>query len=327
MVNTPAPHRELQDHTRWVKERLREYGFTHVGIAAAEPLRKEQAYLLEWLERGFHAGMNWLAREPEKRSDVTRLLADARSVVCVGMNYYTPGKIPENDDAVRISRYAWGDDYHEIMLSRLERFRAKLDERFPGVSCKIYVDTGPVMEKAWAARSGIGWQGKHTNIITRDAGSWIFLGVIVSTLELLHDSPALDYCGTCRACIDACPTGAIVEPYILDSNLCISYQTIENRGDAIPDEVAEKLEGWIFGCDICQDVCPWNSFSKETTEPGFAPRPGILQLGLREAMNMTDEDFRRRFRGSPVSRARPRGFRRNAGTVYASRSSYQNDNC
>ncbi len=326
-MNSPATLRELQDRTCWVKNRLQTYGFTHVGIAPAEPLSRERTHLLEWLERGFHAGMNWMARDPVKRSDVTRILPDARSVICVGMNYYTPVKHRENDDTVRVSRYAWGDDYHEIMLSGLERFRAELKERFPGVSCKIYVDTGPVMEKAWATKSGIGWQGKHTNIITRDAGSWIFLGVIISTVEFLHDNPVLDYCGTCRACIDACPTGAIVEPYVLDSNLCISYQTIENRGDTIPGEVAEKLGEWIFGCDICQDVCPWNSFAKETAVPGFAPRAGILQLSVREAMNMSDEDFRRKFRGSPVSRARPKGFRRNAGTVFASRSSYENDNC
>ncbi len=235
----------------------------------------------------------------------------ARSVIVLAMNYYTPFAHGSEGTPAKISRYAWGKDYHTVMADRLERLWTWMQEEFSGVEGRWYVDTGPVMEKAWAQRAGIGWPGKHTNIISRECGSWIFLGVIISSLEPGPDTPAVDRCGTCTRCIDACPTAAIVEPYVLDAGRCIAYLTIEHRGPIDPD-LSGQMDGWIFGCDVCQDVCPWNH-KRAAVSPlsEFEPREGFLHPDVEEWGKMTPGEFAGRFAGSPVVRAKHAGLTRN----------------
>lgn len=297
---------------RRVKEAALAVGFTAVGIARADACGPEAGRLAAWLARGYEAGMRWMARDPDRRSDPRRVVPDAASVVSVALNYYRPDAHSADPALGRISRYAWGDDYHDVMGEKLRRLWAWMEGEFPGCSGRWYADTGPVLEKAWAERAGIGWIGKHANLITRDHGSWVFLGEIITTLELAPDAPAEELCGTCRLCIDACPTRAIVEPWVVDSGRCLSYITIEHRGDADP-AFQGRTDGWIFGCDVCQDVCPWNrKFARPTEDLRFAPRPGALTTPLEEWAEMTTGEFHDRFRGSPVTRTGPDGLRRNA---------------
>ena len=316
MVMTPA---EFSLH---IKRHARDLGFTHVGIARAEDLAPEGELLREWLDRGYHAGMKWMTRDPERRSDPREVLPGARSVVAVAMNYYSPEQHAAGPDQGKISRYAWGDDYHDILEKRLFQLEEQMHALLPDAQTRRYADTGPVMDKAWAVRAGIGWLGKHSNVITRDRGSWVFLGEILTTAQLEYDRPIADFCGTCTACIEACPTDAIVEPYVVDANRCISYLTIEHRGEHIPGASRWDFHNWVFGCDICQDVCPWNSFAVQTAENGFAPREGNLRPDLHELAEIEDSAFRERFRKSPVKRCKPSGMRRNARTVLAQRESH-----
>jgi epoxyqueuosine reductase len=298
-----------------IKERAKELGCTAVGIARAEPLGEEADRLSEWLDREYHASMRWMASRRDERADAREVLRDARSVISVALNYYNPGDHSNDPGVGKISRYAWGDDYHDILGDRLEALWGWMEGEFPGVRGTWYVDTGPVMEKVWAERSGIGWIGKHANVITRSHGSWVFLGEIITTLELRPDVPAVDRCGTCSLCIRACPTAAIVEPYVIDSGRCLSYLTIEHRS-GIEGEVANQFEGWIFGCDVCQDVCPWNlKFATPTDEEGFAPRADHLKPDMEEWRQMSEEGFRQKFRGSPVRRAKHKGLLRNIQIV------------
>jgi len=299
-------------------------GFSHVGFAQAAVLEEEGGALREWLNRGFHAEMRWMERDPGRRSDPRQIVEQAVSVISVAMNYYTPQQHSEERSRGKISRYAWGEDYHDLMGERLSDLEGWMKVEFPGIQTRWYVDTGPVMEKAWAVRAGIGWLGKHSNIITRDLGSWVFLGEIITTLPLDYGEPIGDYCGSCTACLDACPTKAIVEPYVVDSNRCIPYLTIEFRGEKFPADVRPDFGNWVFGCDICQDVCPWNRFAVETGEQAFQPRVSAIAPDLQELVNMTDEDFRSSFRGSPVSRAKAAGMRRNARTVLSQQESHTN---
>jgi len=295
-----------------IKNQVRILGFSAVGIARAERLEPEGQRLNDWLERGYQATMGWMARRCAERVDVSRVLPGARSVVAVAMNYYHPERHATDAGAGKISRYAWGDDYHEVLGERLGQLERWLEREFPGARAKAYVDTGPVMEKVWAQRSGIGWIGKHTNLITRERGSWVFLGELITTLELKADAPATDHCGTCTLCLEACPTGAIVEPYVLDSGRCISYLTIEHRGE-LPSGLADQLGGWIYGCDLCQDVCPWNErFSEPCEKEEFAPHEGMVRPDPAEWAAMTDAEFHSRCAQSAMTRARPEGLRRNA---------------
>ena len=305
-----------------IRRKARHLGFSHVGFAHAEALGGEAALLREWLGRGYHAEMRWMEGNTARRIDPREIVEGAESVICLAMNYYTPHAHSDSRSHGKISRYAWGDDYHDVMGERLQELEEWMQVEFPGVRTRRYVDTGPVMEKAWAVRAGIGWLGKHSNVITRDRGSWVFLGEIITTLPLDYDDAMRDYCGTCTACMDACPTGAIPEPYVIDANRCIPYLTIEYRGEDLPAEFHEGLGRWVFGCDICQDVCPWNSFAAETADPSFQPREGAVRPDLGTLANLSDEDFRSRFRGSPVARAKAKGMRRNARTVLAEQESY-----
>ena len=298
-----------------IKAKARELGFSLVGIAAVEPLPGEASHLREWLGRGYQASMAWMERWIEKRRDPRVILPGAKSLVCVAMNYYTPFEHRSDRDHGKVSRYAWGEDYHRILGRKLEELRTWMIEEFKGTGATWYVDTGPVLEKAWAQRAGIGWQGKHTNVISMEFGSWVFLGEIITTLALEPDPPATDHCGTCTLCIEACPTGAIVEPYVVDSGKCLSYLTIEHR-TGITGGITEQFEGWIYGCDICQDVCPWNQkFSQPTAERAFMPHEDRAEPKLDEWSRMSREEFAERFRESPIKRTKWEGLMRNIGIV------------
>ena len=289
-------------------------GFDLVGLSKAARLDTGAVRLREWLDRGYHSGMNWMADKFEKRVDPGKVLDGAKSIVSLSRNYYTPAD--HSPDAAKISRYAWGTDYHLVIGKMLKRFVGELAGEFPGYNFLSYCDTGPVMDKVWAQRAGIGWIGKHTNVINENSGSWFFLAEVITDLECDYDVPAKDHCGSCRKCIDACPTGAIVEPYVLDANRCISYLTIENREPEIAPELASEFQNWVFGCDICQDVCPWNEkFQMPTSEEGFFPREDIQNLTLDQIHLMSREDFAERFKNSPVKRARHEGLVRNAGAI------------
>lgn len=303
-----------QEMTRHIREKALDLGFTKIGIARAQSLPQEGAHLDEWFNRGYQATMSWMERNREKRIDVEKVLPGTKSVVCVALNYYVPVNHSDKSATGKISRYAWGDDYHLVMTERLEKLLCEIQAFRPGVKGKVYVDTGPVMDKVWAARAGIGWQGKHTNLITKEFGSWVFLGEILLDTELEYDEPIADACGTCTACIDACPTQAIVEPYVLDSNKCISYLTIEHRG-TIPSEPSKDFEGWIYGCDICQDVCPWNRFQQPTDEKAFQPRSWNVVPDLQQIAGLTKEEFNLRYRRSPMKRTKREGLIRNAKAV------------
>lgn len=301
--------------TRRIKEKAIELGFCGVGVAPVDRLELEGVRLKEWLDRGYHGTMGWMAKNIEQRIDPRSIMPEARSVVTVAMNYYTEVEHSQDRDRGKISRYAWGDDYHDVVKERLEHLLAFICNVIPDAKGKVYVDTGPVLEKVWAQRAGLGWEGKHTNVITRTHGSWVFLGEIILDTVLTFDAPAADHCGSCTLCIEACPTQAIVEPYVLDSNRCISYLTIEHKG-GIPEELAEKFDNWIYGCDICQDVCPWNKkFAKPTIVEEFYPRPSNVAPLLEEAAVIRPEEFSQQFRKSPVKRTKRAGFVRNVSAV------------
>jgi epoxyqueuosine reductase len=296
-----------------IKERAREIGFDKVGIVSAAALTEEGQRLREWLDRGFHGQMGYMARDPSQRADPRLLMPSARSVVCVALNYYRPEERVEAPEIGKISRYAWGDDYHDVLRDKLKSLLAWIVERTPGVEGKICVDSSPMMDKAWA---GLGWIGKHTNLITKELGSWVFLGELLLSIELETDNYLEpDHCGKCMACLEACPTQAIIAPYQLDATRCISYGTIESREPELAEPIRSGLENWIFGCDVCQDVCPWSRFSRTTAEPRFEPRPGVISPGLQELVEMTPDQFSSRFRKSPIQRAKLAGLRRNARTV------------
>ncbi len=306
--------------TERIKAKAMDLGFDKVGVARTESLTEEGERLREWLKQKYHADMQWMERDAEKRIDPSKILPDVKSVLCVAMNYFTPHRHSDNLVLGKISRYAWGDDYHIIMTERLEALFNFIKSEIPNGTGKIYVDTGPVMDKVWATRAGIGWMGKHTNVIAREFGSWIFLGEILLDTELEYDEPILDYCGTCTACIDACPTHAIVQPYVLDANKCISYLTIEHRGE-LPTDLVPSFQNWVYGCDICQDVCPWNRFQKEAKEQAFQPREENIAVKLIELVELSQEEFNRRFRRSPIKRTKHSGLIRNARAVLESQGS------
>mgnify|MGYP003295962639 CR=1 FL=1 len=287
-----------------------------VGIVAATALNDERNRLNEWLARGYHGEMRWLARDPEMRTDPRKLFPAARSVVVVAKNYYTPQKHTNDPQTGKVSRYAWGDDYHDVVGEKLRALLTWIQEEVPGTAGKVCVDIQPMMDKAWAERAGLGWIGKHTNLITTEYGSWVFIGELLLNLELEYDNEVVaDHCGSCTLCIDACPTNALTEPYVLDSNKCISYATIELRDPELPKPVADNLEGWFYGCDICQDVCPWNRFEQTTDEPGFQPRAGNVNAELNGVLQLTPETYADRFRSSAMKRAKLSGLQRNARTL------------
>lgn len=310
--------------SRHIKERALAEGFEKVGIVPAQPLDAEREHLAAWLERGYHGRMAWMARDPELRTDPRKLFPTARSVVVVAKNYYTPSKhTPHIDDPStgKVSRYAWGDDYHDVVGSKLRSLLRWIKEEVPEIEGRACVDIQPMMDKAWGLRAGLGWIGKHTNLITQDYGSWIFIGELLLNLELEYEEEQVeDHCGACTLCIDACPTQAITEPYVVDSNQCISYATIELREENLPSEIADELNGWLYGCDICQDVCPWNRFEQVTDELRFQPREGNINASLNDVLELTPETYAERFRHSAMKRAKLSGLQRNARTLAANHS-------
>jgi len=311
-IATPDPKLLSQS----IKERARAAGFDKVGIARAQPLPAEHAQLEEWLGRGYHAEMSWMARDPRQRTTPSMIFPQARSVVVVALNYYIPDKHAENPATGKVSRYAWGDDYHEVLGEKLRSLLVWIKEQWSEAEGKVCVDIQPMMDKAWAVRAGLGWLGKHTNLITEEYGSWVFIGELLLNLELEYDEKVVaDQCGACTLCIDQCPTGAIVEPYVLDSNLCISHATIESRAPDIREEMAANLNGWLYGCDICQDVCPWNQMTPATNEQRFAPREGNVNASLSGILDLTPETYAVRFRGSAMKRAKLAGLQRNARSL------------
>ena len=309
-------HTRSEALSRALKRRARDLGFDACGIARAARLDAEAERLEQWLFGGRHAGMEWMTNHFEKRIDPRKLVEGARSVVCVLHNYYHPGPghsadPPAREAVGKISRYARGEDYHRVMKEKLYELFEWLGKEAGGVAGRAFVDSAPVLEKAWAERSGLGWIGKHTNLINRSLGSYFFIGELIVDTPLAYDSPAEDFCGSCTRCIDACPTDAIYRPYSVDANRCISYWTIEHRGDDVPAALQSGFENWIFGCDICQEVCPWNKFRKPSREVRYAPRPGMADTELATWEEIDLEEFRRRFRRSPVLRAKFDGFKRN----------------
>jgi epoxyqueuosine reductase len=299
--------------SRRIKERARAEGFDKVGIVRAGVLEDERQRLEEWLRRAYHGEMRWMARDPQQRTDPRLFFPSARSMVVVALNYYTPHE-HRNDSAMgKISRYSWGDDYHDVVGGKLKSLLAWIKEQWPEAEGKVCVDIQPMMDKAWAARAGLGWIGKHSNLITREYGSWVFLGELLLNLELEYDTEEVeDHCGSCTLCIDACPTDAIVEPYVVDSTRCISYATIELRAPLIPEDISQNMEGWLYGCDICQDVCPWNRFEQPTNESRFEPREGNVNASLSDILELTPEAYSERFSRSAIKRAKLAGLQRNA---------------
>ena len=304
---------ELREFSRLIKQRALAEGFEKVGIVPAEPLDAARNQLVEWLARGYHGTMAWMARDPELRTDPHKLLPSARSVVVVAKNYYTPSTHMNDPATGKVSRYAWGDDYHEVVGTKLRSLWSWIKAEVPEAEGKVCVDIQPMMDKVWAERAGLGWIGKHTNLITPEYGSWVFIGELLLSIELDYDNQRIeDHCGTCSLCIDACPTQAITEPYVVDSNKCISYATIELRDAEIPPRISANLEGWLYGCDICQDVCPWNRFEQQTDEYRFQPREQNVNVSLAAALELTPETYAERFRGSAMKRAKLSGLQRNA---------------
>jgi epoxyqueuosine reductase len=291
-----------------IKAKAHELGFLACGVARAGFLEQEAPRLEQWLRQGKHGTMAYMERHFDLRLDPTKLVPGARSVISLAYNYFTPPQQVEAD-APKLSTYAYGRDYHKVVKKRLKPLIAFIGEQFGAVELRAFVDSAPVLEKAWAERSGIGWRGKHTNVIRQGAGSWFFLCELITDLDLAPDAPATDHCGTCRRCIDACPTEAIT-PYGVDGSRCISHLTIELKG-AIPEEFAGKMAGWAFGCDICQQVCPWNRFATPHAEPEFAPKAEVMGLTADEWHGLTEVVFDRLFEGSAVKRTKYTGMRRN----------------
>jgi epoxyqueuosine reductase len=290
-------------------------GFDIAGVAPADA-PAELASFSQWVGRGHAGEMGYLTEQVDKRSDLRKAFPWARSVIAVGLQYDTPGpySIEAALDRGWMARYAWGDDYHDVMTAMLHRLVERLEEEAGPFRSRVYVDTGPIVERAYAAAAGLGAWGKNTCLLHPEHGSWFFLGEVVSDLDLAGDRPRADMCGTCTACLDACPTGALPAPYVLDATRCISYLTIEVRG-AIPEDRRDGVGRHVFGCDICQDVCPWNRRRRHRGGPAFEPRPGLTAPDLGELASLDEEMFRQRFRKSAVKRAKRRGLLRNVAVA------------
>jgi epoxyqueuosine reductase len=289
----------------WAKE----LGFLDIGIAKAGFLEEEAPRLESWLNQHYNGEMAYMANWFDKRLDPRLLVEDAKSVIVLSYNYYTDAQ--QVADAPKISKYAYGEDYHLVIRKKLNELIARMREQYGDIHGRGFVDSAPVMERAWAEKAGLGWNGKHTLLINKQKGSFFFLAVLITDLEIEPDAPMnTDHCGTCTRCIDACPTDAIVQPWLLDASKCISYLTIELK-ESIPDEFKGKTQDWMFGCDICQDVCPWNRFSKPHIEPAFLPKPALLQMSRADWQEITDEVFKELFSKSAVKRTGLKGLKRN----------------
>jgi epoxyqueuosine reductase len=281
-------------------------------ISKAGFLEEEAPRLEEWLANGSHGKMSYMENHFDKRLDPTKLVEGAKSVISLSLNYYST-ETRSDIDAPKISMYAYGRDYHKVIKAKLKALINYIHEEIGEVGGRAFVDSAPVMDKAWAVKSGIGWMGKHSNVLSKKTGSFYFISELILDLELSTDSPVTDHCGECTACIDACPTGAIIKPYVVDGSKCISYFTIELKDEIFPKEYHGKFDDWVFGCDICQEVCPWNRFSKQHKEPDFYPHKDLLNLTKTEWEELTEDVFQELFKGSAVKRTKYQGLKRNIG--------------
>lgn len=300
-----------EKHAQLLKSTAKRLGFDFCGIAKAEFLESEAPRLEDWLNRNYQGKMAYLANHFDKRLDPTKLVDGAKTVVSLVYNYYPEKQLPHQPEDIKLAKYAYGADYHDVIKAKLTEFLEVLREEVGEINGRSFVDSAPIMERQWAQRAGLGWIGKNSLLLNREMGSFFFLAELIIDLEATPDSPlAKDYCGTCTACIDACPTDAIVQPEVIDASKCISYLTIELK-EAIPDEFAGKMENWVFGCDICQDVCPWNRFSRPHQEPAFQLNEELAMFTNREWMELTEETFLRVFSKSAVKRTKFSGIKRN----------------
>lgn len=297
-------------YSELIKDEAKRLGFMFCGISRAEFLEEEAPRLENWLRNDYHGKMGYMENHFDKRLDPTKLVEGAKSVISLGFNYFNHN-IQSDPDAPKISKYAYGIDYHFVIKEKLKELLFTINEKIGEVGGRAFVDSAPVLDKAWAKKSGLGWTGKNSNLINKNRGSFFFLAELIIDAELAYDTPSTkDYCGTCTRCIDACPTDAIVSPYIVNGSRCISYLTIELK-DEIPSEFKGKMDNWMFGCDICQDVCPWNRFSILHSEPAFNPHPELQDMSKRDWEEITEEVFARVFKNSPVKRTKFSGLKRN----------------
>jgi epoxyqueuosine reductase len=302
-----------------IKQKALELGFHKVGIAAVDRAEEKEDPLQDWLSKGYQADMTWMA-DP-KRQDLRSLLPSVQSVICVALNYYTPHDRPPEPQYAKVSRYGWGRDYHRIMHKKLKALSLWLEAQDSAIAARYCSDTAPIQDKVWAERAGIGWIAKNSNVITREYGSWVFLGEVLTNLKLAPDRPHLPHCGTCTRCLEACPTEAIVQPFVVDANRCIAYHTIENRAETLPQPIAANLQGWVAGCDICQDVCPWNQrFAQETDVAEFQPYPWNVAPKLEAIAALSDTEWEQRFPASALRRIKPDMLRRNARANLSAKS-------
>lgn len=297
-------------HKQLIRQKATELGFFYCGVSKADFLSEEAPHLEKWLNEGRHGKMTYMENHFDKRLDPRLLVDGAKSVVSLLMNYY-PAERQHDPEAPKISKYAYGKDYHFVIKERLKELLAFIREEIGEVEGRVFVDSAPVLDKAWAKKSGLGWIGKNGNLISPKHGSFFFIAELIIDLELEPDGPIKDYCGTCTRCIDACPTEAIVAPYVVDGSKCISYLTIELKDQLLPDAFQGKMDNWIFGCDVCQDVCPWNRFSTPHEEPDFLPNPDLLSLSKKEWIDLSEEVFQELFKKSAVKRTKFSGLQRN----------------
>jgi epoxyqueuosine reductase len=297
-------------YSQLIKTEAKRLGFLFCGISEATFLEEEAPRLEDWLKKGRHGEMAYMENYFDKRLDPRKLVDGAKTVISLGLNYYTH-EVQTQPDAPKISKYAYGADYHSVIKDKLKELLYFINNEIGEVGGRAFVDSAPVLDKAWAKRSGLGWIGKSTNLINKEAGSFFFLSELIVDLELEYDIPSTkDHCGTCTRCIDACPTDAITSPYLVDGSRCISYLTIELKNE-IPSEFQGKMDNWMFGCDVCQDVCPWNRFSTVTNEAAFSPHPDLLKLSTREWQEITEDVFKDLFKNSAVKRTKFTGLKRN----------------
>lgn len=295
-------------YTKLIKTEAKRLGFMSCGISKAGFLEDEAPRLEKWLKSNAHGEMQYMENHFDKRLDPTKLVEDSKSVVSLLLNYYPSEE--QNENSYKISKYAYGQDYHHVIKSKLKELHQFIETEIGEVSGRAFVDSAPVLDKAWAAKSGLGWIGKHSNLLTQKVGSFYFIAELIIDLELEYDHVTTDHCGSCTACIDACPTQAITEPYVVDGSKCISYLTIELKNQ-ISTEFKSKMDDWMFGCDVCQDVCPWNRFSKPHQEPLFHPKPELLSMSKKDWEEITEDVFRKVFQKSAVKRTKFSGLRRN----------------
>jgi epoxyqueuosine reductase len=295
-------------YSEFIKAEAKRLGFLSCGISKAEFLEVEAPRLEKWLKNNAHGEMHYMENHFDKRLDPTLLVEGSKSVVSLLLNYY-PSEL-QSDDSYKLSKYAYGTDYHFVIKDKLKALLHSIQDEIGDVHGRAFVDSAPVLDKAWAAKSGLGWIGKHSNLLTQQIGSFYFIAELIIDLELEYDYATTDHCGTCTACIDACPTEAITEPYVVDGSKCISYFTIELK-ENIPTEFKDKFDDWMFGCDICQDVCPWNKFSKPHNEPLFNPHPELLDMTKRDWEEITEDTFKKVFQKSAVKRTKFAGLERN----------------